>query len=248
MRARIDKTGEENPNALIDAAYSDQYFTVLERRFRLETGNAETRRELRNIGVRYLTSRRSEDNRKMRKELRVDNAYLAKQTNKYLQILRNAPHDDITFGLYMTALRLDEGMPAAVFPDLSAHDQRHSGEPYFLELMRLLELLEKSALEQANHFRERPGPKINLGLEYLVRHVADLFLVSLKRPFTVDHHKPVAASEAFDFVSTLVEPLDDVSATEITTAIRAEQGVRRKLSTEAGKRNTPKAKAHKSTN
>ena len=128
MRARIDKTGEENPNALIDAAYSDQYFTILERRFRLETGNAETRRELRNIGVRYLTSRRSEDNRKMRQELRRENAQLAKQTNQFLQIVRNASHDDIAFGLYMTALSLRESMPATVFPQLSAHAQRHSGE------------------------------------------------------------------------------------------------------------------------
>jgi len=248
MHARIDKTGEENPNALIDAAYSDQYFTVLERRFRLETGNAETRRELRNIGVRYLTSRRSEDNRKMRHELRRESAQLARQTNQFLQILRNAPRDDITFGLYMTALSLHEAMPDTIFPELSAHAQRHSGEPYFLELMRLLELLEKSALEQANRLRERPGPKVNLGLEYLVRHVADLFLTSLKRPFTVDHHKPVAASDAFDFVSALVSPLDDVSDTEITTAIRAEQGVRRKLSAGAGKRNTPKAKRIKSAN
>ena len=229
MRARIDKTGAENPHALIDAAYSDQYFGALERQFRLETGNTETRRELKNIGIRYLTSRRSEDNRNMRQELRRENTQLAKQTNKFLQILRNAPHDDIAFGLHMTALSSGEAMPATVFPQLSAHAQRHSGEPYFLELIRLLELLEKSALEQANHFRERPGPKINLGLEYLVRHVADLFLLSLNRPFTVDHHKPVAASEAFDFVSALVAPLDDVSDTEITTAIRAEQSVRRKL-------------------
>ena len=200
MRARIDKSGEKNPHTLIDAAYSDQYFIALERRFRLEKGIAETRRELKNIGIRYLTSRRSED-RKMRQELRRENALLAKQTGKFLQILRNAPHDDIAFGLYMTALSLKETMPATVFPQLSAHEQRQSGEPYFLELIRLLELLEKSALEQVNHFRERPGPKINLGLEYLVRHVADLFLTSLKRPFTVDHHKPVAASEAFDFVA-----------------------------------------------
>src|SRR5689334_3300089 len=147
MRARIDKTGEENPHALIDAAYSDQYFRALEQRFRLETGSADTRRELKNIGIRYLTSRRSEDNRKMRQELRRESAQLASKTNKFLQILRNAPHDDITFGLYMTALSLREAIPATVFPRLSAHAQTQSGEPYFLELVRLLELLEKSALE-----------------------------------------------------------------------------------------------------
>ena len=243
MRARIDYSGEESPHALIDAAYSDQYFVSLERRFRLEPGNAETRRELRNIGVRYLTSRRSEDNQKMRQELRKESTQLAKQTNKFLQILRNASHDDIAFGLYMTALISGEAMPGTLFPQLSAHAQRQSGEPYLLELIRLLELLEKSGLEQANHFRERPGPKINLGLEYLVRHVADLFLTLLKRPFTVDHHKPVAASEAFDFVSALAAPLDDVSATEITTAIRAEQGARRKLNAEAGKRNASKSQS-----
>jgi hypothetical protein len=97
-----------------------------------------------------------------------------------------------------------------------------------------LELLEKSALDQINHFRERSGPKTNAGLEYLVRHVADLFLTTLNRPFTVDHHKPVAESEAFDFVAALIAPLDDISDTEIMTAIRAEQNARRKLNAKAG--------------
>ena len=232
MRARKD-TGTARPDAPIDAAYSGTFFAALEQRFRLEGENSELRAELNNIGRHYLILRRSEDDREMRREMRRENAQLAKHTNKFLQILRDAPHDDIAFGLHMTALRLGEVMPTTIFPDLSAHDQRQSGEPYFWELIRLLELLEKSALEQANFFRERPGPKINLGLEYLIRHVADLFLITLNRPFTIDHHKPVAASEAFDFVSALVAPLDNVSATEIMTAIRTEQNRRHKIKAKA---------------
>jgi hypothetical protein len=241
MRARIDETGEENTHALIDAAYSDQFLLAFERQFHLESGESEIRRELNNIGRHYLILRRSENDREMRRELRRQYAQLAKQTGNFLKILRDAPHDDIASSLYMTALRLGEGMPATIFPELSAHEQRQSGEPYLLELIRLLELLDKSALEQANYFRERRGPKINLGLEYLVRHVADLFLTTLNRPFTIDHHKPVAASKTFDFVGALIAPLDDVSDTEIMTAIRAEQGLRRKLNTQAGRRNIPTA-------
>ena len=233
MRARVD-TGSATPTALIDVAYSDEFHLALERQFRLKSDKSEIRAELRKIGRLYLVLRRSENNREMRRELRRENAQLARQTNKFLKILRGAPHDDIASGLYMTALRLGEGMPATLFPELSAHEQSQSGEPYLLELIRLLELLEKSALERADYFRERPGPKINLGLEYLVRHVADLFLATLTRPFTIDHHKPVAASEAFDFVSALIAPLDDVSDTEIMTAIRAEQVLRRKLNVQAG--------------
>src|ERR1700761_1197097 len=176
---------------------------------------------------------------------RKASALRERQTNKFLQILRAAPQDDIAFGLHMTALRLDAAMPATIFPELTEHEQRQSGEPYFRELIRLLELLEKSALEQANRIRERPGPKINFGLEYLVRHVADLFMTTLNRPFTLDHHKPVAASEAFDFVCALVAPLDDVSGTEIMTAIRAEQSLRHKLNTKVGQRNISTAKTHK---
>jgi hypothetical protein len=173
----------------------------------------------------------------MRAQIRRENSLLAKQTKKFLRILRDAPHDDIAFGLHTAALRLGQPMPATIFPDLSAHERKQSGEPYFREIVRLLELLEKSALEQINHFRERPGPKVNLGLEYLVRHVADLFTTTFDRPFTVDHHKPVAASEAFDFVSALIAPLDDVSDTEITTALRAEQTLRRKLNAKHGQPN-----------
>lgn len=234
MRARIDKTGDAKPHTLIDREYSDQYFDVLERQFGLESGNTETRRRLKNIGVHYLIARRREDDRKVRQDERKANALLARQTNKFLQTLRKSPRDDITFGLHMTALRTGAPPPATIFPELNDHEQRQSGEPYFLELIRLLELLEKSALEQVIHIRERRGPKINFGLEYLVRHVARLFLTTLNRPFTVDHHKPVAASEAFDFVAALIAPLDDVSDTEIMTALRAEQSARRKLNTKAG--------------
>jgi hypothetical protein len=99
-----------------------------------------------------------------------------------------------------------------------------------------LELLKNSSLDQAEYFRGRPGPKINIGLEYLVRRVADLFLATLNRPFSIDHHKPLAASEAFDFVSALVAPLDDVSDTEITTAIRAEQNQRHEIGAKAVQR------------
>jgi hypothetical protein len=137
----------------------------------------------------------------------------------------------------MTALRLAEPIPTTKFGGLGTHAQTQSGEPYFLELIRLLELLEKSALEQSNNFRERPGPKINLGLEFLVRRVADLFLTILNRPFSVDHHKPIAASEAFDFISALVAPLDDVSDTEIMTAIRTEQNRRNKIKAKAARKN-----------
>ncbi len=244
MRARID-TGIESPDALIDAAYSDLFFAAHERQFRLEGGESETRDELRNIGRYYLILRRTEDSREMRRELRKQYVQLAKQTDIFLQILRNAAHDDIAFGLYMTALRLGEPFPATKFAGLSAHAQTQSGEPYFRELIRLLELLEKSAFEQADNFRERPGPKINLGLEFLVRRVADLFTTTLNRPFSIDHHKPVAASKAFDFVSALIAPLDDVSDTEITTAIRAKQNWRRKIKAKAEQQNMLKAGSQK---
>jgi hypothetical protein len=56
--------------------------------------------------------------------------------------------------------------------------------------------------------------------------VADLFLVRLNRQLTLDHHKPFAASEVFDFISTFTAPLGDISGTEIIVAIRAEQGSR----------------------
>jgi hypothetical protein len=245
MRARLD-TGDGRPDALIDDAYSDIFFATLDRQFHLETAKSDTRKEIRNIGRHYLILRRREDDRKIRHELRRENAQLAKQTNKFLQILRAAPRDVIAFGLHMTALKLGAVMPTTIFPELTEHEQRQSGEPYFRELNRLLELLEKSALEQANRIRERPGPKINLGLEYLVRHVADLFLTTLNRPFTLDHHKPVAASEAFDFVRALVAPLDDVSDTEIMTAIRAEQSLRRKLNAKPVRRNISTAATRKS--
>jgi hypothetical protein len=228
MRASVD-TGSENPADLIDAAYSVVFFTAFERQFGLESRKSEIRDSLRNIGRQYIVVRRTEDGREMRRELRRQNAQLAKQTNSFLEILRATSTEEIAASLYMTALRLNEPIPSTKFAEISPHAQSQSGEPYFRELIRLLELLEKSSLEQADYFRERPGPKTNLGLEFLVRRVADYFVSELKRPFSVDHHKPIAASEAFDFISALIAPIDQVSSTEIMTAIRTEQNRRRNI-------------------
>ena len=125
----------------------------------------------------------------MRRGMRKDYLHMAKQADNFLKMLRTAPHDDIAFALYMTALRLKAAISATKFEELSEHAQAKSGEPSLLEIIRLMELLKDSTKEQAEYFRERPGPKINLGLEYLVRRVADLF-GERDRKFSIDHHKP----------------------------------------------------------
>ena len=226
MRARIDKTGENNIAALIEAAYSNSFFAELARLFPVELGKSDVRAELNHIARIYVALRRTENSPELRKEMRKDYLQLGKQTDGFLGILRAAPQEDLAFAIYMAALRFNEPIPATKFAGLSGHAQTNTGEPYLLELLRLLELLKNAAKEQADHFRERPGPKINLGLEFLVRRVADLF-EEIDRPFSIDHHKPVPTGPAMDFVRALIAPLDDVSDTEISTAIRTEQNRRR---------------------
>lgn len=227
MAARISSPDEAA--AIVEREYSDEYFAGLEKQFGIDFG-PDNRREFRTIGRRYLTMRGIGNDGKSRREDRAHYTRLAKQTGTFLEILRHTPREDIEFGIYMAALRQNEPIPTTKFPHLSKHAQSQTGAPYFRELIRLLKLLKSAADRFADDCRERPGPKINRGLELLVRRSADYFISRLNRPFSVDHHKPIAPSEAFDFVSALVAPLDNISDTEIITAIRAEQNKRRNMS------------------
>ncbi|MGC9955134.1 MAG: hypothetical protein ABSD21_12770 [Rhizomicrobium sp.] len=76
-----------------------------------------------------------------------------------------------------------------------------------------------------------------------MRHVTDFFLVTLNRPFAIDHPKPIAASQAFDFVGAIIVPLGDVSDTELMPAIRAERGFWRKLNAQARQQSVPAVNA-----
>ena len=218
----------ENPAAHIERVYSDTFFLGLTNSAGHNIDVSKFRNELRTIGRLYLILRAREDCAASNRKLRKNYLRLAEQTAGFLDVVRGATFDDIAFCLYMTALRQSEPIPATIFEGLSVHAQTKSGEPYLLELIRLLELLKNAAQEQADYFRERPGPKINSGLELLVRRVADIF-AEIDQSFSIDHHKPVPTGPAVDFVKYLLAPLDKISDTEIATAIRTEQARRRKL-------------------
>lgn len=58
MRARIDRTGEDNIAALIDAAYSDSFFAALARLYPVELRKPDIHAELNHIARIYVALRR----------------------------------------------------------------------------------------------------------------------------------------------------------------------------------------------
>ncbi len=228
MAANGNEAGSDRPGEQIDRLLDETFFRKLEKSFGKQFGEPAIQAELKNIGRLYLIFRNTENSLAERRAIRRNSLRLAKQTGEYLNYLRDAPYDDISMALYVAALRRGEPVPTTKFPKLTTHTQENSGEPYLLELIRLLELLSDANLEQAERFREKPGPKSNFALELLVRRVGDIF-DALKRSFSIDHHKPVPTGPAIEFVRDLVAPLDTISDTEIATAIRNEQSRRKKL-------------------
>jgi len=71
------------------------------------------------------------------------------------------------------------------------------------------------------------GRSKNMALANLVIHAADFWEMDLKRRFRIDYHKGAGLTPGFEFVKALLKPIDDVTDTQIITAMRTEIKVRR---------------------
>lgn len=222
MPARVDTDKKQNPWRLAEAAYSEAMLSELKERFGFDALQPEFARELRDMASRYILSRRGEDSDiPDQKRLHREYKALEDAAARFLSVLKEWGKRGIASDMYFAARSLHEPKPQTDFPDLSEH-QKTRGEPYYYELVRLLNLLKAGAKRGAQYFSPPPGRPNNFSLQILIMKIADFSEFELHRPFTVDHHQRTGVSEAFKFVRALVDPIDDVSDTQIVKAIRAE--------------------------
>jgi len=211
-------TETDLPASLIRRIYDAAFFSEIARQFKFDTENPETIAAINRMGISYLISRQLEDWHDpvdQRKRLKK----LESEIHRFLATLEKSQDLEIPQLMYFSALKSGQPRPQTNFPSLTAHQQTQSGEPYARELLRLLTILENGIADAAKMAAPKRGPKPNLGLESLAFQAAEFF-ASQNRPFTIDAHKPFQATEAFDFVKMLVQPLDDISDDNIVTAIR----------------------------
>jgi len=229
MRARIDTDDSLHPAEIIERVYGAAFFEALKLNFGFCAAISDIEKRIKYIGRLYIVLRREEDRDEIHRSLRRSRQSLKAETERFIKVLeKHGERDETALGFQFAAQSLNEPPPKTEFPDLTDHEKR-GGEPYLRELQRLLKLLVAATELQAILLSTKRGPKINFGLEFIVRRTADLFTNELQRPFTIDHHKPFKPTEAFLFIRALIDPLDNVPDDGVVSAIRAERGRRKKL-------------------
>jgi hypothetical protein len=229
MRARIDTDDSLHPAEIIDRAYNGDFCDALKSRFPFCTAISDIENRLKHLGRIYIALRRDEGREENHRSQKRDRISLKAEIARFRKALKkHGGNEEIILALELAARNLSEPPPKTELPDLTDHEKR-GGEPYLRELQRLLEIFSAAAELQAEFLAIRRGPKINSGVEFIVRRTADLFAEDLQRPFTIDHHKPFKPTEAFLFVRALVDAIDDVTDDSIVSAMRAERNARLKL-------------------
>lgn len=227
VRARVDD-GIEPPKTIAARVYSDQFLSELKKQFRFDALAPETAAELRDIAFRYIVFRREENQPAFRKSSRREFLALQEATECYLALLERHETRDLASDIHLAASLENIGEDRGNSPDV-AGQKRHDGKAYLRDLVRLLELIKRTAAWHARFLETRGGRPKNFGLEELARKAAEFWSTELNRQFTVDYHKGTGVTVAFKFVRALVAPLDDVSDRQIVTAMRAQIAARRRL-------------------
>ena len=154
------------------------------------------------------------------KSVGADYKALKKKVSDFRAFLEQPEYDDLASDLYWAALHRNETAPQTDFPEITDFE-RTRGEPYLLELKRLLSLLEAATDIALDKSAVPKGRKPDYPLLGLVRRLAYVWKELLKQKFSIDYHKGSGLTPAFQFVRLVVQRvIPDIRETEIVTAMR----------------------------
>lgn len=154
------------------------------------------------------------------KSIGADYKALKKKVSDFRTFLAQPEYIDIASDLYLASLHRNEPAPETHFPEITDFE-RTRGEPYLLELKRLLSLLEDATDLALAHSAIPKGRKADNPLLSLVRRLAFVWTELLKQKFSIDYHKGSGLTPAFAFVSLFVcRIVPDVREEQIVTAMR----------------------------
>jgi hypothetical protein len=204
-----------------EAALSDSVLADIADRLGLESFAEDIRNELRIAGRRYALDQKVFSTYESDlKSVGADYKALKKTVSDFRVFLEQPECSDLASDLYLAALHRNEPAPEADFPEITDFE-RTRGEPYLLELKRLLSLLEDAADLAVDYSAVSKGRKPDYPLLGLVRRLAYVWTELLKQKFSIDYHKGSGLTPAFQFVSLIVRRvIPDIRETEIVTAMR----------------------------
>jgi hypothetical protein len=217
MPARIDN-GNEFPGAIVDRVYSNEFLTGLAKRFNFNLTD-EVKNELRHMAHVYIANLRGDSSEDWDKEQRRRYRGLKNATSRFAKLVKEFENDDIASHLFMTALATRN---ETLLSDklIAAQREMPHNRLIYRHLMNLLDLLTLTAELKTKFHIARRGPKRHSGFHSITMHAIALWSVDFGRKFTVDYHKGSGLTEAFQFMRALIDPLDDVTDTQIITAMR----------------------------
>ncbi len=218
-----------SPKEKAISAFSDEFLKSLGEKFGFDGATPRIAESIRNVAEGYFVVLLRPDLADTRKQARREYIQLAKNTRKFLKILENAKNigidSDVEYAAYMN---LVANKSPFISRDHGAIQRGISGD--YSELIRLVNLLVSAAEYGAQNYSAKPGPKIDLALETLVRRAANFWIYELHQKFTIDQHKGTGTTKSFEFIRMLALRLNNrISDTEIVTAMRAEKEIRRKI-------------------
>ena len=199
----------------------DSILDDIARQLELGPFAADVRNELRIAVRRYALDQKIFGTYKNElKSVGADYKALKKKVSDFRAFLEQLEYSDLSSDLYWAALHKNEPAPKTDFPEV-ADFERTRGEPYLLELKRLLSLLEDATDIALDNSAVPKGRKPDYPLLGLVRRLAYVWTELLKQKFSIDYHKGSGLTSAFQFVSLIVRRvIPDVRETEIVTAMR----------------------------
>lgn len=179
------------------------------------------RNELRVAARRYALDQKIFGNyESYRKSVSADYKPLKQKLSEFRAFLERREYVDLASDLYLAALHRSEPAPETDFPEITDFE-RTRGEPYLLELKRLLSLLEDATDIALNNSAVPKGRKPDYPLLGLVRRLSYVWIELLKQKFSIDYHKGSGLTPTFQFVKLIVQRIiPDIRETEIVTAMR----------------------------
>lgn len=225
MRARADIDESLNPWQAVDQVYTPEFLAGCGKRFAIDFSDKDAVWAVRETGARYILARRLEESPVLLKDERGRYLALAEALDHFRAELKGV-EEIVVNDMFHAAREMREPKPATDFPHLSDHEKKR-GQPYYCELQRMLEILRTAIRGQIGKLTSRGGRPKNEGLDLFMYYAADFWVGELGRRFSIDHHKGVGLTEAFEFSKFLLTPLDDVSDAQIVTAMRRQIRERR---------------------
>ncbi|GJL90905.1 hypothetical protein [Hyphococcus sp.] len=218
----------ENPrNHADDRDYSPLFIIELGKQFDFDGNNPEIIEEINYIRSGYIAYQAAEGHEAYSKEVRSKYIEVNKAIAKFRAVLKKHETQDLASDMYYGALHLGEAPPQTEFPEITEFEKTR-GKPYFLELMRLLRILEKGVDKNIDHLAPLPGRKPDYPVQALVRRAAEFWEDFLDRKFTVDYHGSEGLTSAFSFVQKLINEIEPMPDNKIINAMRAEITARNK--------------------